>query len=85
MTNSDPQRILTARFYTDEKRRHIPRCSFDDLAILKSIKSNATRLWDMRCPDRKDQVGGVKKTIYDESGKAQYVILQTGKSACFWL
>jgi len=53
MTNQDPKRILTARFYTDEKRHHIPGWSFDDLARLKLIKDTATRLWHLHRPDRK--------------------------------
>jgi hypothetical protein len=42
-----------ARLYTEEKRRQITGWSFDDLARLKLIKDTATRLWDMRRPDRK--------------------------------
>jgi hypothetical protein len=43
MTNQDPQTILTV--YKNKKSRRIPGWSFDDLALLKSIKSNATHLW----------------------------------------
>jgi len=53
MTNQDPKRILTARFYTDEKRHHIPGWSFDDLARLKLIKDTATRLWRHHHPANK--------------------------------
>jgi len=52
MTNQDPQRILTARFYTDEKRRQIPGWSFDTLTLLKSIKANATHLWHHHHPHK---------------------------------
>jgi hypothetical protein len=50
MTNQDPQKILTV--YRNGKRRQISQWSFDDLALLKIIKDTATRLWDMRSPDR---------------------------------
>jgi hypothetical protein len=64
MTNPDPQTFLTAKLYSNENRRQIPGWSLHDLALLKSIKSNTTRLWDMRCPDRKDQFGGVENKPY---------------------
>jgi hypothetical protein len=50
MTNQDPQTFLTARLYTNEKRRRIPGWSFDDLALLKSIKATTTRLWHYHHP-----------------------------------
>ena len=43
------QAVLSTTF---EKNRQIPRWQFDDLALLKAIKDNATRLWNMRRPDR---------------------------------
>jgi hypothetical protein len=53
MTNQDPQTFLAARFYTNEKRCQATRWQVDDLALLKSIKDNALRLWDNHRPDRK--------------------------------
>jgi len=40
-------------FKASEKMRRLPRWQFDDLALLKAIKDNALRLWNMRRPDRK--------------------------------
>jgi hypothetical protein len=45
MPNPDPQTFLTVRLYTNENRRRTPGWSFDDLALLKSIKATSTRLW----------------------------------------
>jgi hypothetical protein len=44
---------LLTRFYTNEKRRREHGWSFDDLALLKSIKANANRLLNIRRPEKK--------------------------------
>lgn len=44
---------LLARFYITEKSRRIPGWQLEVLALLKSTKDNARRLWNNRCPDRK--------------------------------
>ena len=53
MTNQDPQTILTARLHKNKKRHPGTRWQFNDLALLKTFKDNALRLWEMRCLDRK--------------------------------
>jgi hypothetical protein len=44
---------LLARFYGAEKRRCIPRWQLEDPALLKIIKDNSARLWNIPRPDRK--------------------------------
>ena len=44
---------LLTRFYTNEKKRQIPRWQLEDLALLKVIKTNAVMLWENHSPDRK--------------------------------
>jgi hypothetical protein len=45
--------LLAALYYINENGRKASRWQFDHLAILKAIKDNAVRLWDMHRPDRK--------------------------------
>jgi hypothetical protein len=45
--------FLTRRYFINEKRRRFTQWQFDDPALLKTIKDNALRLWDMHRPDRK--------------------------------
>jgi len=42
-----------ARLYAAEKRRRILAWQLEDLALLKIIKTNALRLRNNHCPDRK--------------------------------
>jgi hypothetical protein len=44
---------LLTRSYTNEKRRREHGWSFDDLALLKSIKANANRFLNIRRPEKK--------------------------------
>jgi len=53
LSNAHAQKNQAALSTTSEKRRRIPGWQFDDLALLKAIKDNATRLWSNHCPDRK--------------------------------
>lgn len=43
---------LLARFYGNEKRRRVPGWHLEDLALLKIIKDNATRLWHHHRPGK---------------------------------
>ena len=43
---------LLARLYGNEKRRRVPGWHLEDLALLKIIKDNATRIWNHHRPGK---------------------------------
>jgi len=45
LSNAQAQTKQAALPTTSENRRQLPGWQFDDLALLKAIKDNATRLW----------------------------------------